>query len=158
MNAATASTLDIAAPADNTAWHTVSLVDVFTMQGVDEHAGLTSTEAASRRQKFGPNRMAEAKQEPRWRAFARQYADPMQIVLLVAGIGSIYPIKQYGTALVILGLTLVNAVIGLRQEGKAAAAVAALQKMMTIKAKVLRDGELAILPAEDLVPGDVVSV
>ena len=51
-----------------------------------------------------------------------------------------------------------NAVLGLRQEGKAAAAVAALQKMMIIKARVTRDGQLAQLPAEQLVPGDIVAV
>ena len=102
--------------------------------------------------------MAEAKAVPRWKAFIRQYVDPMQIVLLAAGFLSFWPVKQYGTALVILGLTLVNAVIGLHQEGKAAAAVAALQKMMFIKAKVRRDGSVQELAAEELVPGDVVLV
>ena len=100
--------------------------------------------------------MAEV--EPRWRAFVRQYRDPMQIVLLVAGIGSIYPLQELGTGLVLLFLTLFNAVLGLRQEGKAAEAVAALQKMMIIKARVRRDGELVQIPAEQLVPGDVVSI
>ena len=80
----------------------------------------------------------------------------MQIVLLVAGIGSIYPIKEYGTGILIVFLTLFNAVLGLRQEGKAAEAVAALQKMMIIKARVRRDGNLAEVPAEQLVPGDTV--
>jgi Ca2+-transporting ATPase len=82
----------------------------------------------------------------------------MQIVLLVAGIGSIWPLHELGTGLVLLFLTLFNAVLGLNQEGKAAAAVAALQKMMIVKAKVLRGGELNELPAEQLVPGDVVSI
>src|SRR3954463_14530702 len=139
-------------------WHTFSLGDVFTLQGVDEHRGLTTAEAEARRQRSGPNRLTAAKTEPRWHAFLRQYQDPMQVVLLIAGIGSLYPIKQYGTGIIILLLTLFNAVIGLRQEGKAAAAVAALQKMMIIKAKVRRDGEIAQLPAEQLVPGDVVSL
>ena len=76
----------------------------------------------------------------------RQYRDPMQIVLLVAGIGSLYPLKELGTGLVLLFLTLFNAVLGLRQEGKAAAAVAALQKMMIVKARVRRDGELVADP------------
>ena len=71
----------------------------------------------------------------------------MQIVLLVAGIGSIVPLGQYGTGIVLLLLTVFNAVLGLHQEGKAAAAVAALQKMMIIKAKVLRDGALVQIPA-----------
>src|SRR5205814_4383896 len=96
--------------------------------------------------------------EPRWHAFERQYHDAMQIVLLVAGIGSLWPLKQYGTAIVLLVLTLFNAVLGLRQEGKAAAAVAALQKMMIVKARVRRDGRLVEVPAEELVPGDVVEL
>ena len=58
----------------------------------------------------------------------------------------------------ILLLTLLNAVLGLSQEGKAAAAVAALAKMMIVKARVRRDGALAQLPAEQLVPGDVVAI
>ena len=82
----------------------------------------------------------------------------MQIVLLIAGIGSIWPLHELGTGLVLLFLTLFNAVLGLNQEGKAAAAVAALQKMMIIKARVLRGGELVQIPAEQLVPGDVVSI
>ena len=101
---------------------------------------------------------AEAKTESRWHAFLRQYQDPMQIVLLVAGVISIYPVKQPGTGIVILLLTLLNAVLGLSQEGKAAAAVAALAKMMIVKARVRRDGALAQLPAEQLVPGDVVAI
>ena len=55
-------------------------------------------------------------------------------------------------------LTLFNAVMGLQQEGKAAAAIAALQKMMIIKARVRRDGQLAEIPAEQLVPGDIVAI
>ena len=58
----------------------------------------------------------------------------------------------------LLFLTLFNAVLGLQQEGKAAAAVAALQKMMIVKARVRRDGQLAQIPAEQLVPGDVVAI
>ena len=67
----------------------------------------------------------------------------MQVVLVVAGVGSIVPLEQYGTGVVLLLLTVFNAVLGLHQEGKAAAAVAALQKMMIVKAKVHRDAALA---------------
>jgi Ca2+-transporting ATPase len=156
MDATTAPTMDTGAAPSGSPWHTVDLVEVLELQGVDEHEGLTTAEAATRRQQHGPNRLEAAAKEPRWRAFLRQYADPMQIVLLITGFGSLYPVKQYGTGLLILGLTLLNAVIGLHQEGKAAAAVAALQKMMIVKAKVRRDGSIVELPAEELVPGDVV--
>ena len=82
----------------------------------------------------------------------------MQLVLLAAGIGSLYPLKQLGTGILLILLTLFNAVMGLQQEGKAAAAVAALQKMVIIKATVRRDGQLAEIPARQLVPGDIVAI
>ena len=110
--------------------------------GVDTGRGLDPAEAAARLDQYGPNRFAEAQPEPRWRAFVRQYRDLMQIVLLVAGILSLYPLKELGTGLMLLFLTVFNAVLGLHQEGKAAEAVSALQKMMIVKARVRRGGEL----------------
>ena len=139
-------------------FHTLSIPEALAAEEVDEQRGLSTAQAEERRRTFGPNRFAEGEQEPRWRAFLRQYADLMQIVLLVAGLGSIWPLKEYGTGFVLLFLTLFNAVLGLQQEGKAAAAVAALQKMMIVKAKTRRDGRLVELPAEELVPGDVVNI
>ncbi|HKE81005.1 MAG TPA: cation-transporting P-type ATPase [Solirubrobacteraceae bacterium] len=149
---------DEPAPEAVQTWHVLAPEAVAQQQGVDPARGLTGDEAAERLARFGPNRFAEAKTEPRWHAFLRQYEDPMQIVLVVAGVISIYPVKQPGTGIVILLLTLVNAVLGLNQEGKAAAAVAALAKMMIVKARVRRDGALTQVPAEQLVPGDVVAV
>src|SRR5690242_16484622 len=139
-------------------FHTLSIPETLAAEEVDEQRGLSTSQAEERRRTYGPNRFAEGEQEPRWRAFLRQYADLMQIVLVVAGLGSIWPLKEYGTGLVLLLLTLFNAVLGLQQEGKAAAAVAALQKMMIVKAKTRRDGRLVELAAEDLVPGDVVNI
>ncbi len=139
-------------------WHTLSVHDSLAALGVAADQGLTDADVAPRRAKFGPNRFAEAKKEPEWKAFLRQYRDPMQIVLFLAGIFSIYPVKQLGTGLMLILLTLFNAVLGLRQEGKAAAAVAALQQMMIVTTRVTRNGQLAEIPAEELVPGDVVSI
>src|SRR6516164_103168 len=138
-------------------WHTLSADQVLSIQAVTEPDGLSSAEAAFRTERFGPNRFATVAAEPRWRAFGRQYADLMQIVLLVAGVVSLL-LKQWETGILLIFLTLFNAVLGLRQEGQAAAAVAALQKMMIVKAKVRRDGQLTEIPAEQLVPGDVVSL
>jgi Ca2+-transporting ATPase len=145
-------------PVEAPPWHTRSREEVADELQVEPARGLTNDEAAERLSQYGPNRFAEAKTESRWHAFARQYRDPMQIVLLVAGVISIYPVKQTGTGIVILLLTLFNAALGLQQEGKAAAAVAALAKMMIVKARVRRDGALTQLPAEELVPGDVVAI
>src|SRR6202041_1298451 len=140
------------------AWHTLGADQALHSEGVDGQRGLSSAEAAVRAKRFGPNTFAAGQTESRWHAFARQYADPMQLVLLAAGIGSLYPLKQLGTGLLLILLTLFNAVEGLQQEGKAAASVAALQKMVIIKAKVKRDGQLAEIPAAQLVPGDIVAI
>ncbi len=148
----------LASDADGPVWHALSANQVLQTEDVDGQRGLSSAEAVSRARRFGPNSFDAGKIESRWRAFVRQYADPMQIVLLVAGIGSHYPLKEWETGIVLIFLTLFNAVLGLRQEGKAATAVAALQKMMIVKAKVMRDGQLAEIPAAELVPGDVVSI
>ena len=148
---------DQAKPEERT-WYELPGDQVAASLDVDPEQGLSAQEAAARLEQHGPNKFAEATPEPRWHAFMRQYKDPMQIVLLVAGLGSIWPVKEYGTGIVILLLTLLNAVLGLNQEGKAAAAVAALQKMMIIKAKVRRDGQLSEVPADQLVPGDIVSI
>jgi P-type Ca2+ transporter type 2C len=146
-------------PADGElAWHTLGADQVLRSEGVDGQRGLSSAEAAARAKRFGPNEFAGGQAESRWHAFGRQYADPMQLVLLAAGIGSLYPLKQLGTGILLILLTLFNAVMGLHQEGKATAAVAALQKMVIIKARVRRDGQLAEIPAGQLVPGDIVAV
>jgi Ca2+-transporting ATPase len=149
-----------AAPPDaaRNTWYDLPGDTVAKSMNVDPEKGLTAAEAAARLERYGPNKFAEGKTEAQWRAFVRQYSDPMQIVLLVAGIGSLWPVGQYGTGIMLLLLTVLNAMLGLHQEGKAAAAVAALQKMMIIKAKVHRDGALVEIPAEGLVPGDIVSV
>src|SRR5262245_4434892 len=139
-------------------WHVLTRELAVAELHVEPERGLTREEAAKRLGQYGPHRFAEAKAASRLHAFLRQCRDPMQIVLLVAGVISIYPVKQPGTGIVILLLTLLNAVLGLNQEGKAAAAVAALAKMMIVKARVRRDGKLAQLPAEELVPGDVVEI
>jgi P-type Ca2+ transporter type 2C len=140
------------------AWHTLSAAQALESEGVDGQRGLSSAEAAARARQCGPNKLAAGKAEPRWRAFVRQYRDPMQIGLLAAGIVSIYPLKQLGTGVLLIFLTLFNAAMNLRQEGKAAASVAALQKMTVIKAKVRRDGQPTEIPAEQVVPGDIVAI
>ena len=140
------------------AWHTLGADQVLRSEGTDGQRGLSSAEAAARARQFGRNEFAAGRAEPRWHAFLRQYRDPMQLVLLAAGIGSLYPLKQLGTGVLLILLTLFNAIMGLHQEGKATAAVAALQKMVIITARVRRDGQLAEIPAGQLVPGDIVAI
>jgi Ca2+-transporting ATPase len=140
-----------------TAWHGLTVADTFTALGVDADRGLDAAEVERRRGQFGANRLAEAQKEPGWHAFLRQYRDLMQLVLLGAAIVSMVALQEFSTGLVIVGLTVLNAILGLNQEGKAAESVAALQKMLVIRAHVRRGGEKLDVPAEELVPGDIVS-
>jgi len=138
-------------------WHGLPADEVCAQLGVDPRTGLDAGEVDKRRAQYGPNKLAEAEKEPGWHAFLRQYRDLKQYVLLGAAIVSIVALQEFSTGLAILGLTVLNAVLGLNQEGKAAESVAALQKMLLIRAHVRRDGAVADIPAEELVPGDIVS-
>jgi P-type Ca2+ transporter type 2C len=142
---------------DEVLWHGLTPEEAGARLGVDPKNGLDAGEVERRRSEVGPNKLAEAEKEPGWHAFLRQYRDLMQLVLLGAAVVSVAALQEFGTGLAILGLTVVNAILGLNQEGKAAESVAALQKMLIIKAHVRRGGELADIPSEDLVPGDIVT-
>jgi len=139
------------------AWHGLTTDEACKGLGVDPRQGLAPTEVERRRAEVGPNRLAEAAKEPAWHAFLRQYRDLMQLVLVGAALVSIVALQEFSTGIVILGLTVLNAILGLNQEGKAAESVAALQKMLVIRAHVRRSGALEDVPAEELVPGDVVT-
>jgi Ca2+-transporting ATPase len=126
--------------------------------GVDPATGLTADEAKARLGSIGPNVLAAAKQESSLQAFVRQYRDVMQIILLAAAVISLVVTKDVATAVVLAGLTVFNAVIGLRQEAKAEESVKALAQMMKTIARVRRDGQAIEVNAEELVPGDLVLV
>src|SRR5262249_45821387 len=124
----------------------------------NQSMGLTDAEAAARLDRFGPNRLAAGKAEPKWRAFLRQYRDPMQIVLVVAGGVSLFLPEQPATGILLILLTLFKPAPRLNREGKAEASVAALEKMLIVKARVTRGGQMTEVDASQLVPGDVVSL
>ena len=146
-----------AAGRDAVAWHGMEPDEVSARLEVDSTPGLDADEVERRRAQYGPNKLAEAEKEPGWHAFLRQYRDLMQLVLVGAAIVSMVALQEFSTGIAILGLTVLNAILGLNQEGKAAESVAALQKMLLIKAHVRRGGSVADIPAEELVPGDIVS-
>jgi Ca2+-transporting ATPase len=139
-------------------WHVLDVAAALNAQSVDPYNGLSNTQAAGRIAVYGPNQLSAAKTEPRWRAFLRQYRDPMQIVLLVAGALCLILPGQFAAGVLLLALTVFNAALGLNQEGKAEASVAALQKMLVLKVKVRREGVMSELEASQLVPGDIVAL
>ena len=104
----------------------------------------------------GPNALPEEKPTPGWRRFLDQYRSYMQLILVGAAINVAG--DQEWTQVLLLVLTLLNAVVGLRQEGKAESAMNALKSMMKATARVRRDGIEAEIPAEQLVVGDVVLI
>ncbi|MFF7883574.1 cation-translocating P-type ATPase [Streptomyces sp. NPDC020794] len=138
-------------------WCTRAPEEVVAAFGVDPAVGLSAARAAQLLTAHGPNSLPEEKRTPAWRRFLEQYRSYMQIVLVAAAIVSLL-IKQWTTGILLIVLTLLNAVVGLRQEGKAESAMNALQSMMKATARVRRDGTEAEIPAEQLVVGDIVLI
>jgi Ca2+-transporting ATPase len=137
-------------------WYSLTPEAVAQQLKVDPAKGLSSAEAKQRLQQYGRNELAAKKKEPGWQAFLRQYKDFMQIILLGAAVINFVAVRDVRTTVLLVFLTILNAVMGLRQESKAEASLAALEKMMKNIARVRRDGEAIEIEAEELVPGDIV--
>jgi Ca2+-transporting ATPase len=138
-------------------WYARSADDVAKLLEVDPQTGLTSARAAQLLSTSGPNALPEETPTPGWRRFIDEYRSYMQIILIVAAVVSLV-VKEWSTAVLLVLLTLLNAVVGLRQQGKAESAMNALKSMMKATARVRRDGIEAEIPAEQLVVGDVVLI
>jgi P-type Ca2+ transporter type 2C len=138
-------------------WYSRSTDDVVTALGADPAVGLTAARAAELLAANGPNALPEEKPKPGWRRFLEQYRAYMQIILVVAAVVSLL-VKEWSTAVLLVALTILNAVIGIRQEGKAESAMNALKSMMKATARVRRDGSESQIPAEQVVVGDVVLI
>src|SRR6266545_4298625 len=147
-----------AAPADPSV---VAAAEVVGLLGGDPASGLTSAEAAERLARVGPNQLEAAAEVPAWRRFLAQFADPLVYLLLAAVVVSVVAWALEGAegvpfdALVIAVIVVANAALGFVQERRAEQAVAALQRMAAAAATVLRDGQEGRIPAEEIVPGDI---
>ncbi|HRQ38542.1 MAG TPA: cation-translocating P-type ATPase [Chloroflexota bacterium] len=137
-------------------WYSLTPEAVAQQLKVDPAKGLSTAEAQQRLQEHGRNALAAKKKESGWQAFLRQYQDFMQILLLGAAVVNQIFTQEWGTTLVLIGLTIFNAVLGMSQESKAEASLSALEKMMKSIARVRRDGQAIEIDAEELVPGDIV--
>lgn len=136
------------------AWHAKPVEE--TLKELDaSKGGLTTEEAEKRRALYGRNALKERKPKSIWRMLWEQLKDVMVIILLIAAVVSI-AFGDYAEAAVIFVIVVINAVIGIVQEKKAADALASLSSLSAPTARVLRDGKECVLPAEELVPGDVV--
>jgi len=138
-------------------WYARSPAEVTAALDVDPAVGLTAARAAELLTANGPNALPEEKPKPGWRRFLEEYRSYMQIILVVAAVVSLL-IKEWSTAILLVLLTILNAVVGMRQEGKAESAMNALKSMMKATARVRRDGVESQISAEELVAGDVVLI
>ena len=138
--------------------------DVVAQLQTDPVRGLSSDEAQRRLQQYGPNQLQATPPIPKWRKFLAQFTNPLVLLLLVAVVISLIAWYIEGMhelpyeAIAIIAIVLLNAVIGYFQEARAEAAVAALQKMTTAMAGVLRDGRQQQIASMDLVPGDIMLI
>ncbi len=141
----------------NLNWYNKSVHAVSEELRTDSAKGLTEDEASKRLQKYGPNELKEKEKESILTKLINQLKDFMVIILIAASIVSGI-VGEISDAIVIIAIVIVNAVLGVIQEGKAEQALAALQKMSSPSARVMRNGAIQVMPAKNLVPGDVVAI
>ncbi|MCS6876978.1 MAG: cation-transporting P-type ATPase [Geminicoccaceae bacterium] len=137
-------------------WHALGAEEVL---GILESRpeGLSAEDARARLSRFGPNRLPEPPRKGPLARFFAQFHNLLIYVLLVAAVLSLlfeHPVD----AAVILGVVVLNAIVGFVQEGKAEAALEAIKGMIHPKATVVREGRRRTIPAENVVPGDIVLV
>ena len=140
-------------------WHAMSYEEVEKVLDTSEE-GLSDAEAAARLARYGKNNLRQNKQKSIWKMIWEQLTDVMVIILIIAAVFSLvmYFVDGEGLAesIVIFVVIILNATIGVIQEKKAANALEALKNMTAPTARVLRQGEESVVPASDLVPGDIV--
>ncbi len=138
-------------------WYALDPDDIAYRLGVVPDSGLSQSEAATRLAAYGPNSLPVEQPPSPLRRFLAEFTSYMQLILVGAAVVSLL-IKQWTTAVVLAVISLFNALTGLRQAGKAESAMNALQSMMQATARVRRDGAEAVIPAEQLVVGDVILI
>jgi magnesium-transporting ATPase (P-type) len=135
--------------------HAAPVGEVVRLLKTDAEQGLMPNEAARRFARYGPNAFRPKRRRGPWLRFALQFHHPL-IYILLATAGVTAALQEWVDSGVILGVVVVNALIGFVQESKAERAIESLKKMLAPSALVLRGGTRQVVAAEELVPGDVV--
>jgi Ca2+-transporting ATPase len=136
-------------------WHALKSADVISKLVVDREQGLANAEAAQRIKSYGKNELEEAPPTSIWVKIYEQFANFLVILLIVAAVISAI-LGDWVEAAAIMTIVLLNAVLGVVQESRAEEALAALKKMASPDANVLREGHRQAIPAREVVPGDIV--
>ena len=136
-------------------YHNQRSIDV--LKELDSMAtdGLSSSEAKQRLEKYGLNEFQDKKRKTFLQKFIDQFKDFMIIILIAAAIISIAAGERVD-AIVILAIVILNAFLSIYQEGQAEKSLESLKQMSAPEAKVIRDGKKTVVPARELVPGDIV--
>lgn len=138
----------------NISWHSKSAKDV--MQELESsEEGLSDSEAKERLTYYGTNELRKRKKKSIGKMLLEQITDVMVLILIAAAVLSMI-LGEWAEAIVIFTIIVVDAVIGVIEENKATNALEALKQMSAPTACVRRDGEESIIPASELVPGDIV--
>src|SRR5215472_15014855 len=151
MSAATNANTD----SEAAAWHALSADEVGKRLASDSEKGLAAAEASARLHKHGPNRLPEGKERGPLMRFLAQFNNILVYVLLGAGFTKLM-LSLWVDAAIIFGVVVLNALLGFIQEGKAEKALDSIRNMLSAEARTVRGGETRMIPAEQLVPGDVV--
>ena len=136
-------------------WHAQSAQDVIAAFTTDAEHGLSLHQAEARLGQYGPNEIASEPPPSLLQVAWHQLRDPMNLMLVIVAIVS-FGIAQVSTGIMIAALVLLNVLLGSRQEMQAQASVDALSKMQVPQARVVRSASVALLPATQIVPGDIV--
>src|SRR5262245_26221989 len=140
---------------DATAWHALAVDEVVKRLATSVMKGLEAGDASARLQEHGPNRLPEGKKRGPFMRFLSQLNNILVYVLLGAGFIKLM-LGLWVDAGIIFGVVLLNALLGFIQEGKAEQALDSIRNMLSPEARTVRGGETRMIPAEELVPGDVV--
>ncbi len=138
-------------------WHSLPVNEVVARFATRADLGLAEDEARARLDRYGPNRLFERRGRGPLVRFLLQFHNVLIYVLLAAAAVTAL-LRHWVDTGVIVGVVVINAIVGFIQEGKAERALAAIRRMLSLKATVLRDGHANSIDAEELVPGDVVLI
>jgi magnesium-transporting ATPase (P-type) len=136
-------------------WHAVPAAELINKLKTDQDAGLRAEEVSARLNKYGANRLPTAGKRSPLMRFLAQINNVLIYVLLAAAVGKLL-LGEWLDASVILGVVIINALLGFIQEGKAEKALDSIRNMLSAEAMTVREGNTRMIPAEELVPGDVV--
>ncbi len=138
-------------------WHQLDIEQTLGELKTDLKNGLSTAEVQKRQQEYGPNQLIERGMKSPWRILLDQFTEIMVVILIIAAGVSVL-LHEVTDAIVILIIVVLNAALGFSQEYRAEKAMAALKRLSAPKVKVRRNGHLHEIPAQELVPGDVIQL